>query len=757
MTLVLHRPLGGHAYRVEPDQRFPVHPLVGEPCELRVLADLSVVTLTVEFDSETGRRTEPLAMFDVDDLYGPGTDAEGHLMEVSRATPDLGGRQLWAAVLPAGSGGAVCSTSYRFVAIAADGHQETTEWFGCTTTNWQSDGGQLRLIGDGPRAGSRLVAGRTSWKVGAAGPVAVRFALRIEAAEHVIGFGERFDHLDQRGHVLDTTVFEQYQQQGARTYLPSPFAIVAGGEGWGFHVRTSRRVWFDVGVSEPELLWVEVALDPALPELQLRVHDGAPGEVLAAHLGETGMPAMPPEWVFRPWMSANDWNTQARVVQEVQRSLDLDVPVGVVVIEAWSDESTFTVFRDTQYEVQPDGAPLSLADMTFPVDGAWPDPLGMTEWLHANGVKLVLWQIPLVPVDRGDRGQVAADARTMIERGYCVHAADGQPYHNRGWWFPAALLPDWTNDEARAWWLAKRRYLLTEMGIDGFKTDGGEHAWGDDLRYADGARGDAGNNLFALRYSQAYHELIAEAGADATTFSRAGFTGVATAPCHWAGDESSTWEAFRASVVAGLTAGASGVVFWGWDLAGFSGEIPSVELYVRATAMAALCPIMQYHAEFDAGRLPSHDRTPWNIAERHGDERALTVYRRFAHLRERLRPYLVEQARRCVEYGWPMMRPLCFDHPDDARVWEHPFQYHLGDALLVAPIVEPGATAVQVYLPAGRWTDVWTGEVHDGPTVVQRVTPWDDIAVFARQDPDADAAPAVVEAFRDIDLGNIRG
>ena len=42
------------------------------------------------------------------------------------------------------------------------------------------------------------------------------------------------------------------------------------------------------------------------------------------------------------------------------------MPVGAVVIEAWSDESTFTVFRDARYDVRPDGAPLAAADVTYP-------------------------------------------------------------------------------------------------------------------------------------------------------------------------------------------------------------------------------------------------------------------------------------------------------------------------------------------------------------------------------------------------------
>jgi alpha-glucosidase (family GH31 glycosyl hydrolase) len=287
-------------------------------------------------------------------------------------------------------------------------------------------------------------------------------------------------------------------------------------------------------------------------------------------------------------------------------------------------------------------------------------------------------------------------------------------------------MPDFTSKEARAWWIAKRRYLVDELGIDGFKTDGGEHAWGDDLRYADGTTGAETNNRFPQLYAAAYHEL-----AD-VTFSRAGFTGAAGAPCHWAGDENSTWEAFKASITAGLTAGASGVYFWGWDIGGFSGPLPTAELYARATAMACFCPIMQYHSEFNHHRTPSNDRTPWNIAKRSDDTRVLDVYRSYAKLRMHLVPYLAEQARRAVASGAPMMRALFFDYLEDDAIWDHPYEYLLGDELLVAPIVEPGVTERDVYLPQGGWVDLWTGDAHDGGRVVRCEAPLERIPVHIR-------------------------
>jgi alpha-glucosidase (family GH31 glycosyl hydrolase) len=373
----------------------------------------------------------------------------------------------------------------------------------------------------------------------------------------------------------------------------------------------------------------------------------------------------------------------------------------------------------------------------------------MADELHARDIRLHLWQIPLLKMRPHPSGQLAADAAAAIRESVLISepAPDGisRPYRNRGWWFPLALMPDLTDERAARWWTEKRRYLVDEIGVDGFKTDGGEHAWGAELRYLDGRRGDEKNNGFPVAYAAAYGELLRSAGKAPVTFSRAGFTGSQAHGAFWAGDENSTWDAFRWSLIAGLSAAASGIVYWGWDIAGFSGEIPSSELYLRAMAASVFVPIMQYHSEFNHHRTPSRDRTPWNIAERTGDERVLPIVRGLVALRERLIPYLAEQARIAIATDRPLMRPLFFDHPDEPQVWRGAPQWMLGDWLLVAPVVEEGADGRAVYLPRGAWIDVWTGERVDGGAEVDVDAPLDRVPVFAK----ADAPEAVLAVFHD--------
>jgi alpha-glucosidase (family GH31 glycosyl hydrolase) len=716
--MITHRPHGvEHPYATSPDQRVPVLPLAGETVRLGVLAS-DVDAVTCEFDgSSLPMAPAVTSASDVAALAG----GDGHLSAAQAGA--LGGEGGWTVESPV----LVAGRTYRYRFHAGD---VTTDWFEVSPAEWTSEpvGTVTGAVDD------------VEWLVSAAGAHRARFTLPLAPGEHVVGFGERYDAVDQRGRRLDAVVFEQYKGQGrhGRTYLPMPFAHVVGGAGWGFHVRTSRRTWYDVGVSTPDRLTVEVALGDK-PSVDVAVYHGDPTAVLTAFLDEVGRAEELPSWVLRLWASGNEWNTQDLVMSRMDTHYALDIPVGVVVIEAWSDEEGIMIFRDASYQVVADGSPVT----DFAYGDAWPSPREMVDELHSRGVKVILWQIPLLKTDPDLGEQVRADAAAMVRDGHAVLEADGSPYHNRGWWFPRALMPDLSVERTRQWWTAKRRYLVKDLDVDGFKTDGGEHAWGHDLRYADGRRGDEGNNLFPVHYARAFGDLLRSVGKAPVTFSRAGFTGSQAHGIFWAGDEDSTWEAFRSSVTAGLTAAACGIVYWGWDLAGFSGPVPDAELYLRATAASTFMPIMQYHSEFNHHRTPLRDRTPWYVAETTGDERVVPVFRRFALLRERLVSYLAEQARVAVTTDRPLMRPLFFDH-GDAEVWSHPLQYQLGDDLLVNPVTSPDAATWTTYLPAGGWVDVWTGSPVP-PGLVTREVPIDVVPVYCR----AEAWPRLAHLFTD--------
>ena len=102
-------------------------------------------------------------------------------------------------------------------------------------------------------------------------------------------------------------------------------------------------------------------------------------------------------------------------------------------------------------------------------------------------------------------------------------------------------------------------------------------------------------------------------------------------------------------------------------------------------------------------------------------------------LREKLRPYLRKLFREASETGAPLMRPMFWHAPDDAACRDLADQYFFGRDLLVAPILEAGATSRRVQLPAGdRWTDIRTGATYEGGSAVEASAPLSSIPVFLR-------------------------
>ncbi len=553
--------------------------------------------------------------------------------------------------------------------------------------------------------------------------------VRSDPSESLYGLGERFGAPGLRGRTWDVRVYEEYKEQGQRTYLPMPFFLSQ--RGWGVWLETDAPARVDARGGDVEIDVGGAAGAAATTLVAHLIVADAPYDVTAAFVGLTGAIALPPRWALGPWMSANTWNDQATTMAAVRRTIAEDVPATVLVIEAWSDEATFYAFNDAAYDPVAGAERLRLADMRF--GGRWPDPKGMVDECHDAGVRVVLWQIPVLRTLHAPHAQHDADVAHALERGYVIHHGDGTPYRNAGWWFTDALVFDPTNPDARGWWFDKRRYLFDELGIDGMKTDGGEHLWGRDLVAWNGQRGTELVNRYAQAYVEAYHDFVREAtGGDGLTFSRAGYVGAQRTPAHWAGDENSTWSAFRVSIQAGLSAGLAGVSIWGWDIAGFSGEVPSVELYARSTAMACFCPIMQYHSELHQAS-ECRDRTPWNVAERHADPRALAIYRAYALLRMRLIDYLAEEASALAAQGQPLMRmpALVWPEAHDALQGDAD-SYLFGRDLLVCPVLEKGAEARPVRLPPGSWVDLWSGARFDGERWLVVPAPLERIPVFVR-------------------------
>ncbi|MGC8946934.1 MAG: TIM-barrel domain-containing protein [Anaerolineae bacterium] len=532
---------------------------------------------------------------------------------------------------------------------------------------------------------------------------------RAPSDAHFYGLGERAAPLDLRGgvYVNWNTDPRTYGPGDDPLYLCVPFLLALSPDGrhaWGLLLENSTRSRFDLGRAEPETVTVEVE-DRAVA-YQMFFAPTVAG-LLERFTEETGRHPLFPRWALGYHQCRWSYFPEERV-----RRLARD-------------------FRET-YRVPCDGIHLDIHYMDGYRVFTWdprrfPDPKGLIADLHEQGFKVITIVDPGVKADPNYRV-----FREGLERGMFCRYPDGRVFIGPVWPGNCAF-PDFTDPRVRQWWGDLHRDLL-EAGVDGIWDDMNEPAlFGEDgatipgpVRHRlDGVEGDhrVAHNLYGLNMAHATAEGLARLAPDRRPFviTRSGWTGVQRYAAHWTADNRSDWASLRQTLPMVLNLGLSGIAFTGADIGGFEG-FATGELFTRWLQMSVFFPFCRAHTYF-----ASPDQEPWSWGEPY-----LSVNRAFIRLRYRLLPYLYTALWQCTQTGAPIVRPLLWAFQDDPTTHTLDDEFLCGDALLVAPVLEEGATRRRVYLPAGRWYDFWTDALYEGPAWIEAEAPLARIPVFVR-------------------------
>jgi len=548
--------------------------------------------------------------------------------------------------------------------------------------------------------------------------------------QHIFGFGEKYNTIDQKGKIFENKVIEQFCYQNEKTYFPLPFFFMDNQ--MGCYIETKRVFTFDLTKG------IQISLDNLEATAKIYLMKGSYKEIIKDFISLTGKTLLPPKWAFGPWMSAHRWNSQKMVEEQLMIVEALDLPFTTLVLEQWSDEATFYVFNGATYS--PIEGYHTYESFQFDEDGKWPNPKAMIETIHQKGLKLILWQAPVIKAletHEPNNSQHEIDQNYVVEHRLVAQHGDHKPYQiPEGHWFPESYIPDFTNKKMFDWWFGKRQYLL-DIGVDGFKTDGGEFVHSDDIVFSNGLTGKDMINEYPKDYIEAYHQFVGE---KRILFSRAGYIGQQSISIEWAGDQKSTWSEFKSIYHAGINASLSGQTFWGFDIGGFAGEIPPLDLYIRSTQFAVFTPIMQFHSEpiggqfalLDASKVMNNERTPWNMVKQYDREDLLPLIRDLYWLRMNLLPYIYSESMKAVENNHTVMKHLMIDYQDDKEVLNNHYQYLFGD-LMVLPVLEENALDLKVYFPEGRWHHLLTDEIFEGKRYYDIKTELDKLHVYIKE------------------------
>ncbi|WP_375552243.1 TIM-barrel domain-containing protein [Rhodophyticola porphyridii] len=566
----------------------------------------------------------------------------------------------------------------------------------------------------GPRTRSFKALASGSWRLEA--------QFRAYEDESLWGMGQpQHGAMDLKG--VSTTLL----QQNAHAVIP--FVVSSRGYGFLWNNPATGRAEFARNVTR----WTAEATGGL--DYWITAGD-SPAEILRSYIRATGHSPDVPDWVLGFWQCKLRYRNQEELLSVAREYKRRALPLSCIVIDffAWT--------RQGEWRFDPKD---------------WPDPEAMVGELAELGVEVMVSIWPTVSAS-------SIHYRQMTEEGLLLGTERGIP----------AIIPfpdkdpfgagfftyyDAFNPAARAfhWDIVRQNYL--DKGIRHFWLDACEP----EMRPAhpENIRTALGNGAemlcaYPLVHEAGYREGLTRAGAaDGVLLCRSAWAGSQRhGVILWSGDVWSDWAWFRAQIPAGLHAGMAGMGWWTTDIGGFydghGGSAAFRDLLVRWFEFGVFSPICRLHGFRVPDDIPppapgepvTYGQDTFNIFTDTGGSNEVwsfgpeveAVLVELLGLRERLRPYLETVFATYAATGDPVMAPLFYHHPGQRDLFDRADAYMLGPDMLVAPVLEAGATARSVALPEGQdWVHAWTGIAYSGSTTADIDAPWGRIPVFIRK------------------------
>jgi alpha-glucosidase/alpha-D-xyloside xylohydrolase len=478
-----------------------------------------------------------------------------------------------------------------------------------------------------------------------------------------------------------------------------PIQWLVGTDGWGMFLHQPLGTFDFTGVEGR----LRVARPPdktedAVPPLDVfLVVSEDPAKIVGEYARLTGYAEMPARWTFG-YQQSHRTLSGPEEIQRVARTLrEKKLPCDTLI------------YLGTEFT--PSGWNTRNGEFSFHPEN-FPEPPKQIDDLRALHYKVVLHV-----VIEGERLIGTVDDP-------CSRAEpSGRDSENR-----------WPPDRRVGCYWPYHRSLM-ELGVDGFWPD-----QGDDY--------DPPSRLNRIRM---YWEGMQQVRPNERPYAlhRNGYAGMQRYGAFlWSGDVYSTWETLSTHVPVAINSGLSGIPFWGFDIGGF---VPTSEytgeLHVRWFQFGAFSPLFRAHGRnwhlrlpwgWNTGTLPVSEIVNYRNGAADPDPSELRnplvepICRKYLELRYRLMPYLYSAVRECTLTGLPIQRALWLHYPDDPSAVARGDEYLWGRDMLVAPVVEKGATSRRFYLPRGVWYDYWTNEPLDGGREIERAVDLETTPLYVR-------------------------
>lgn len=493
----------------------------------------------------------------------------------------------------------------------------------------------------------------------------------------LLGLGEGGPQFDRRGSTDRMRSGQggyQLRTNGGR--VPIPWIIGTGG--WAIYIHQPFGTFDFTG---PKSEFLPVAAASALPLDLFFIASKEPATIMAEYARLTGHAELPPLWSFGYQQSHRTLASREEIIEEAKTFREKKLPCDTMI------------YLGTGF--CPSGWNTNNGEFSFNKK-VFPDPKAIFDELHALHFKVAL--------------HVVINARSM-------HGTVHDPCD------PKLAV----EEQPSCYWGLHRDIFV--LGVDGW--------WPDE--------GDPMGIASRLTRNRMYWEgpQLDRPNERPFALHRNGYAGMQRyASFLWSGDVQSTWETLRTHIPVAVNTGLTGIPYWGTDIGGF---VPTKELtgelYVRWFQFATFNPLFRSHGRTWKLRLP----WGWNTGETGPVETPTVpdaselhnaqvepICRKYLELRYRMLPYLYSAVRECTATGMPVIRALWLHYPGDPIAVARGDEYLWGRDVLVAPVVEKGATSRAVYLPHGTWYDFWTNERQDGGKEISREVDLETTPLYVR-------------------------
>jgi alpha-glucosidase (family GH31 glycosyl hydrolase) len=583
-----------------------------------------------------------------------------------------------------------------------------------TTFSLSNDKGQVifgRVIWEASKEGHLI------WHFECESPINRAFGFwQGRAEEHIIGMGEQPTHFNHKGNHVPVLV----QEQGiGRGDIKSPLVKLVLGASTGNYYTTYKAVPHYISSAGQSLYLRNSAyaeFDFRLPDvISVKVFDQhltaailpgkTPADFISAYTDYAGRMRRLPEWVHSGAIIGMQGGTEK--VYAVWKLLkEAGTPISAFWLQDWVGQRKTILGQQLWWNWELD-------------QQHYPNWKTLRKDLSDADISLMGYINPFLVDVAGDKPQFQRNLyREALDSGFLVLDRKGAPYMNVTS-FKAALL-DLSHPGCRQWVKELIKSELIGNGFRGWMADFGE-ALPFDVSLKNISSTAGYHNLYAQDWAQINREAIEEAGLgdDLTFFSRAAFTqSPAYSTLFWQGDQMVNWgknDGLPSAITGLLSGGVSGFSLNHSDIGGYASIVfpltrkikRSPELLHRWMQLSAFTTVFRTHEGLG----------PANNHQVYSDSLSAMKFAYYAKVHQAWKGYrhvLLEEA---AEKGWPVVRPMAFEFPQDPVCWAiGRSQFMLGDAFLVVPVIQPGEDKIRCYFPTGVWVNAWNGSkvISDG-------------------------------------------